>query len=145
MRYDPLCLWALPCWFSVRQFGLIISPLGYLLQDRPCTRCIKRNIGHLCHDESRETLNRKAKGEPDRTALEDEPSKNEFGQGPQLPALALGPKSGSSFLQDENIGLRPSSQEEVPSGSNDPTTRGQVSDSITQPREFTHPGWLSWN
>jgi hypothetical protein len=24
------------------------------LQERPCTRCIKRNIGHLCHDEPRE-------------------------------------------------------------------------------------------
>jgi hypothetical protein len=25
-----------------------------LAQERPCTRCIKRNIGHLCHDEPRE-------------------------------------------------------------------------------------------
>jgi hypothetical protein len=24
-------------------------------QERPCARCIKRNIGHLCHDERRET------------------------------------------------------------------------------------------
>jgi hypothetical protein len=24
------------------------------IQERPCTRCIKRNIGHLCHDEPRE-------------------------------------------------------------------------------------------
>lgn len=23
------------------------------MQERPCTRCIKRNIGHLCHDEPR--------------------------------------------------------------------------------------------
>lgn len=25
-----------------------------LLSDRPCMRCVKRNIGHLCHDEARE-------------------------------------------------------------------------------------------
>lgn len=25
------------------------------LQDRPCARCVKRSIGHLCHDEPRES------------------------------------------------------------------------------------------
>ena len=29
--------------------------------ERPCTRCIKRNIGHLCHDEHRETETKKPK------------------------------------------------------------------------------------
>ncbi|KAL8336003.1 hypothetical protein RB601_000036 [Gaeumannomyces tritici] len=29
--------------------------------ERPCTRCIKRNIGHLCHDEPREHETKKAK------------------------------------------------------------------------------------
>lgn len=29
--------------------------------ERPCTRCIKRNIGHLCHDEPREADNKKHK------------------------------------------------------------------------------------
>ncbi|KPM36312.1 hypothetical protein AK830_g10246 [Neonectria ditissima] len=29
--------------------------------ERPCTRCIKRNIGHLCHDEPRDTDSKKAK------------------------------------------------------------------------------------
>ncbi|KAF2639245.1 hypothetical protein P280DRAFT_56814 [Massarina eburnea CBS 473.64] len=32
--------------------------------ERPCTRCIKRNIGHLCHDEPRENV-KKAKTEPE--------------------------------------------------------------------------------
>jgi hypothetical protein len=27
-------------------------------QDRPCARCIKRSIGHLCHDEPRESVKR---------------------------------------------------------------------------------------
>lgn len=34
----------------------MISRVG--VQDRPCTRCIKRNIGHLCHDEPREPSKR---------------------------------------------------------------------------------------
>ena len=38
--------------------------LPYLLtnipKERPCTRCIKRNIGHLCRDEPRETAKRKS-------------------------------------------------------------------------------------
>jgi len=29
--------------------------------ERPCTRCIKRNIGHLCHDEPRDQESRKSK------------------------------------------------------------------------------------
>lgn len=29
-------------------------PFTNLRKERPCTRCIKRNIGHLCHDEPRE-------------------------------------------------------------------------------------------
>lgn len=31
----------------------------FLEQERPCTRCIKRNIGHLCHDEPRDHDNKK--------------------------------------------------------------------------------------
>ena len=27
-----------------------------LSQERPCNRCVKRSIGHLCHDEPRELL-----------------------------------------------------------------------------------------
>lgn len=30
-------------------------------QERPCTRCIKRNIGHLCHDQPRESDTQKGK------------------------------------------------------------------------------------
>lgn len=26
------------------------------LQDRPCARCVKRSIGHLCHDEPRDSV-----------------------------------------------------------------------------------------
>lgn len=32
--------------------------------ERPCTRCVKRNIGHLCHDEPRESI-KKSRSEPE--------------------------------------------------------------------------------
>ncbi|EEY19691.1 transcriptional regulator [Verticillium alfalfae VaMs.102] len=37
--------------------GLVLMPTSFPGRDaleRPCTRCIKRNIGHLCHDEPRD-------------------------------------------------------------------------------------------
>lgn len=40
------------------------NALGIHQQDRPCARCVKRNIGHLCHDERREPLKR-LKGDKD--------------------------------------------------------------------------------
>jgi hypothetical protein len=39
------------------------------LQERPCTRCLKRNIGHLCHDEPREQ-SKKNKQDPNDPNLE---------------------------------------------------------------------------
>ncbi|KAF2281474.1 uncharacterized protein EI97DRAFT_30723 [Westerdykella ornata] len=44
--------------------------------DRPCARCIKRNIGHLCHDEPRESVKR-SKMEPEGGAGENDSSKQE--------------------------------------------------------------------
>ncbi|KAF2036040.1 hypothetical protein EK21DRAFT_52610 [Setomelanomma holmii] len=43
--------------------------------ERPCTRCVKRNIGHLCHDEPREGV-KKSKSEPEGAPGDSEPSKN---------------------------------------------------------------------
>jgi hypothetical protein len=42
-------------------------------QERPCARCIKRNIGHLCHDEPREpeSATKKAKSQHSNSAAED--------------------------------------------------------------------------
>jgi hypothetical protein len=40
--------------------------------ERPCTRCIKRNIGHLCHDEPRESDTKKPKSAPGSSAVTDE-------------------------------------------------------------------------
>ncbi|KAH4225709.1 hypothetical protein HBI06_111150 [Parastagonospora nodorum] len=43
--------------------------------DRPCTRCVKRNIGHLCHDEPREGV-KKSKSDAETTTGESETPKN---------------------------------------------------------------------
>lgn len=44
-----------------------------VLQERPCARCIKRNIGHLCHDEPREpeTATKKAKKQHSNSTVEE--------------------------------------------------------------------------
>lgn len=47
--------------------------------ERPCTRCIKRNIGHLCHDEPRESV-KKSKSEREGS--------NGHGDGTQNEAMA---------------------------------------------------------
>ncbi|RBR04353.1 uncharacterized protein FIESC28_11578 [Fusarium coffeatum] len=47
-------LWA-DCW------GIITACVYCRRSERPCTRCIKRNIGHLCHDEPRDVDSKKAK------------------------------------------------------------------------------------
>ncbi|GES57080.1 Zn(II)2Cys6 transcription factor acuM [Aspergillus terreus] len=57
---------------SMRPLANSMSPLA---QERPCTRCIKRNIGHLCHDEPREPSKR-SRNEPDHSAAEEEPRPN---------------------------------------------------------------------
>ncbi|KAJ5454045.1 uncharacterized protein N7458_005001 [Penicillium daleae] len=45
------------------------------VKERPCTRCIKRNIGHLCHDEPRVPPKR-TRSEHDRSAVDEEGSSN---------------------------------------------------------------------
>ncbi|RMZ74395.1 transcription factor [Pyrenophora seminiperda CCB06] len=40
--------------------------------ERPCTRCVKRNIGHLCHDEPREGV-KKSKSEPENSDRQSQP------------------------------------------------------------------------
>ncbi|KAF4637760.1 hypothetical protein G7Y89_g330 [Cudoniella acicularis] len=47
--------------------------------ERPCARCIKRNIGHLCHDEPREpdTATKKSKRQHSNSAAEDDDAAQE--------------------------------------------------------------------
>lgn len=54
--------------------------------ERPCTRCIKRNIGHLCHDEPREPV-RRPKSEHGHTAGDDEISLNQDKPSRMIPSI----------------------------------------------------------
>lgn len=83
-------------------------------QDRPCKRCIKRNIGHLCHDEPREGP-RKSKGEHDSVGPEDEKSpKDEYSVTPTLPGASMMEDSGQSLMQDTGIGSAPEISDQMP-------------------------------
>jgi hypothetical protein len=80
-------------------------------QDRPCKRCIKRNIGHLCHDEPREGhgYHKKSKTDSDAAATDEQsPPKDEYPPASSLPGPSLMDESASNLLQDDTIGLRPS-------------------------------------
>ncbi len=79
-------------------------------QDRPCKRCIKRNIGHLCHDEPREGhgYHKKSKTDSDTAGTEEQSSpQDDFQPTSALTGPASIDDSASSLLQDDNIGLRP--------------------------------------
>ena len=79
-------------------------------QDRPCKRCIKRNIGHLCHDEPREGhgYHKKSKTDSDTAGAEEvSPPADDFPSGTSLAGSALIDDSAPSLLQDDSIGLRP--------------------------------------
>ncbi|KAL6250180.1 Transcription factor [Rhinocladiella similis] len=95
--------------------------------DRPCKRCIKRNIGHLCHDEPRDGhgYHKKSKADSDTaTGVDDSsPPKDDFPTAPSsVPAPTLIDESGHSLLQENSIGLRPSTNDTMPvSNPNAPT------------------------
>ena len=71
-------------------------------QERPCTRCIKRNIGHLCHDEPRESAKR-PKGEPGHTTADDEmPVKLDDASGTRLGVLLEQQRADQQTIQNGN-------------------------------------------
>ncbi|KAL1864390.1 hypothetical protein VTK73DRAFT_5910 [Phialemonium thermophilum] len=62
--------------------------------DRPCMRCIKRNIGHLCHDEPRDTESKKSKSVMGASTVDESESHSEIRRpsGDQK-SSAMGPPS----------------------------------------------------
>merc|ERR1712230_183857 len=75
--------------------------------ERPCKRCIKRNIGHLCNDEPRDGhgYHKKSKADSDAATGVDEtsPPKDDFSTAPStLPAPSLLDEPGHNLLQDNN-------------------------------------------
>jgi len=49
-------------------------------QERPCTRCIKRNIGHLCHDEPRDQELKKSKSLLAASSVADSDTQSDLGR-----------------------------------------------------------------
>ncbi|KAI2778847.1 hypothetical protein F4815DRAFT_446901 [Daldinia loculata] len=63
-------------------------------KERPCTRCIKRNIGHLCHDEPRDPDSKKLKGTPGAAGHEESEIQPELPQNSiDQSAAAMAPPS----------------------------------------------------
>ncbi|KAJ5113686.1 hypothetical protein N7456_002220 [Penicillium angulare] len=78
--------------------------------ERPCTRCIKRNIGHLCHDEPREPTKR-SRGDQEHSAADEEgSSNNELTSVQGMPRNVDVPDAaGQQTFPDGSIGIPPSS------------------------------------
>jgi len=77
-------------------------------KERPCTRCIKRNIGHLCHDAPRESTKRR---DEDHSAADEEgSSNNELVNVQGMPRnVDVSDAAGQQILPDSTIGIPPSS------------------------------------
>lgn len=121
-------------------------PRDYL-QERPCSRCIKRNIGHLCHDEPRDS-DRKSKGDQ-RLSVgpnEDTSQKNDILTGSSIPGVIDQDASANSILQDSSMGLRPttdiSDSTALPQNSNGSVNPNQGLEGGTQTSETSHSGHL---
>ena len=81
-------------------------------QDRPCKRCIKRNIGHLCHDEPREGQHRKSKSEADQAGVDESTSPmHELSASTALTGGSILDDTGQEPIQDNNMGIRSMSNE----------------------------------
>ncbi|KAL8960327.1 MAG: hypothetical protein Q9193_002951 [Seirophora villosa] len=73
--------------------------------DRPCVRCVKRNIGHLCHDEPREPA-KNAKVQPGRTIEGDDAAlKQDSLAGTHLLSTVDQPQAGQRLLQEPDLDL----------------------------------------
>jgi hypothetical protein len=96
-------------------------------QDRPCKRCIKRNIGHLCHDEPREGhgYHKKSKADSDATGADDtSPNKDDYATAtPNLGPPALMDDAGQNLMQDDNLGMRQPT--DAPMASSNPSAPAQ--------------------
>ncbi|PYH90788.1 Zn(II)2Cys6 transcription factor acuM [Aspergillus ellipticus CBS 707.79] len=90
--------------------------------ERPCTRCIKRNIGHLCHDEPREPSKRSRSD--DHSAADDEgSSNNEYPNVQGMPRnVDVQDAAGQQILPDGTIGLPTSSVTSVQQPNNMPSS-----------------------
>lgn len=105
--------------------------------NRPCSRCIKRNIGHLCHDEPRDS-DRKPKIEHKQQSGPDENTaqKNDLPTGSGIQGVIDQDGSTGPILQDSSMGLRPttdiSDSASLPQNSNGSVNQNQSLEGTTQ-------------
>ncbi|KAL8654419.1 MAG: hypothetical protein Q9210_001513 [Variospora velana] len=92
--------------------------------DRPCVRCVKRNIGHLCHDEPREPA-KNAKVTPGRTIEGDDAAlKQDNLAGTHLLPTVDQPQAGQQLLQEPDVDLSTTAP------SDDQTSSAQLADPL---------------
>ncbi|KAL8953889.1 MAG: hypothetical protein Q9222_000263 [Ikaeria aurantiellina] len=77
--------------------------------DRPCARCVKRNIGHLCHDEKREPAKPTAAKHQPESAIEGAGGDAALKQDEPAPSGLLSPidkpPTSQELLQETDLGL----------------------------------------
>ncbi|OQE31432.1 hypothetical protein PENSTE_c001G07904 [Penicillium steckii] len=102
--------------------------------ERPCTRCIKRNIGHLCHDEPREPTKRR---DPESTADEEASSNNDLVNVSSMPrSVDVSDAAGQQILPDGSMGMPPATVQPE-----NITSSGQGLDANSQPM-MAYNDWM---
>ena len=82
-----------------------------VVQERPCTRCIKRNISHLCHDEPREpeqATTKKAKRQHSIPVVEENGSTEDRAQENSDEGLRKSPEVPRDPAQATTLSIGPS-------------------------------------
>ena len=106
------------------------------IKERPCTRCIKRNIGHLCHDEPREPSKRSRSEHEQSAADEEGSSNNEYSKVHAMPRkVDIQDAAGQQILADGSLGLTPSSMNAVQPGPMSSSTSQNMSVTSQQQRK----------
>ncbi|KAL4820227.1 hypothetical protein BDW67DRAFT_153724 [Aspergillus spinulosporus] len=109
--------------------------------ERPCTRCIKRNIGHLCHDEPREPSKRSRSEHEQSAADEEGSSNNEYSKVHAMPRkVDIQDAAGQQILADGSLGLTPSSMNAVQPGPMSSSTSQNMS--VTSQQQLL--GYNDW-
>ncbi|KAL9045126.1 MAG: hypothetical protein Q9214_001790 [Letrouitia sp. 1 TL-2023] len=100
----------------------------FLGQERPCTRCVKRNIGHLCHNEPREPA-KASKKQPENVIRSNEASlKTGEAAANGLASSFDQPRADQQLLQEADLDV---GTKTLPT--NGPASPSQVADASQSP------------
>jgi len=82
------------------------------IQDRPCARCVKRSIGHLCHDEPRESTRGPKHSQEESGATVKQEDSLPYMLGPSIDQQ----QAGEHMLQEARttLGSRSSNSQTIP-------------------------------